>query len=100
MSPNAWAMPPIEFSEPGPPWVITTPNFSRPFIRLNPSAAMIAPRSCRNMMVRMPSAATASMRLLDGKQEIHSTPSSFKMRATASVTIIINSLSHHGSNTA
>ena len=31
----------------------------------------------------MPSAATASSRLLEGKQETHSTPSSFRMRATA-----------------
>ena len=27
LSPNAWAMPPWEFSAPGPPWVMTTPNF-------------------------------------------------------------------------
>ena len=78
----------MEFSEPGPPWVITTPNFSRSFIRLNPSAAIIAPRSCRNMIVRIPSLATASIRRLDGKHEIHSVPSSFNIRATASITFI------------
>ena len=49
--------------------MIITPNFLRLFIRLYPSAAMIAPRSCLNMIGRMPSWATASMRLLDGKHE-------------------------------
>src|SRR6266850_1108339 len=33
------------------------------------------------MIGRMPSLATASIKLLDGKHEIHSTPSVFKIRA-------------------
>ena len=34
LSLKAWAMPPMVFSEPGPPWVMVTPNFSRSFNRL------------------------------------------------------------------
>src|SRR5439155_1159002 len=86
---RACARPPMQFSEPGPPCVTITPNFLRLFIRLYPSAAMIAPRSCLNMIGRMPSWATASMRLLDGKHEIHSTPSVFKIRATAGGVFIL-----------
>ena len=78
----------MEFSEPGPPWVMTTPNFFRSLTRLNPSAAMIAPRSCRNMMVRMPSLATNSMSWLEGKHETHSTPSIFRTAATVSSTFM------------
>ena len=81
-------MPPIEFSDPGPPCVIVTPNFWRLFNRLNPSAAIRAPRSWRNIIVRIPSLATASIKLLEGKQEIHSTPSNFSILATASRTFI------------
>ena len=81
-------MPPMEFSEPGPPWVMTTPNLSRSFIRLNPSPAMTAPRSCLNMTVRIPSFATASMSSLDGKHDTHSTPSIFRIRATVSITFM------------
>ena len=88
LSLKAWAMPPIEFSDPGPPCVIVTPNFWRLFNRLNPSAAIRAPRSWRNIIVRIPSFATASIKLLEGKQEIHSTPSNFSILATASRTFI------------
>src|SRR6266480_4525690 len=42
LSANACARPPMQFSEPGPPCVTITPNFLRLFIRLYPSAAMIA----------------------------------------------------------
>ena len=78
----------LQFSDPGPPWVMMTPNFLRLLKRLNPSAAISAPRSCRNMMVRIPSLATTSISWLDGKQETHSTPSVFNIRATASNTFI------------
>ena len=46
--------------------MITTPNFWRLLARLNPSAAITAPRSCLNIIVRMPSSATDSIRLFDG----------------------------------
>ena len=66
LSLNACAMAPPEFSAPGPPWVMITPNFCRLFMREYPSAAMMAPRSWRNMVVLIPSWAACSMRLLDG----------------------------------
>ena len=73
----------MAFSAPGPPWVMTTPNAFRLFSRLKPSAAINAPRSWRNIKGRMPSWATASIRLLEGKQPIHSTPSVLRMLAMA-----------------
>ena len=91
LSAKACAKPPMEFSEPGPPWVITTPNLLRSCMRLNPSAAIKAPRSCRNMIGRMPSLATSSMRLFDGKHATHSTPSAFRSRATACSVFILGS---------
>ena len=82
----------MEFSEPGPPCEMATPNLFRSFMRLYPSAAMSAPRSCLNMTVRMPSLAKASINGLVGKQVTSSTPSVFRIRATASTTFIILSL--------
>jgi len=73
----------MAFSAPGPPWVMTTPNVFRLLSRLKPSAAISAPRSWRNIRGRMPSWATASIRLLDGKHPIHSMPSVFRMCAMA-----------------
>ena len=78
----------MEFSAPGCDWTATTPKRFRPLVRLNPSAAITAPRSWRNMTGRMPSRAAASISGLEGKQESHSTPSVLSIRAMSSVPFI------------
>ena len=51
--------------------------------RLYPSAMFTPARSCRVMMGRMPSIATASISVCAGNAAIHSTPSAFKIFAIA-----------------
>jgi hypothetical protein len=83
-SPQAWAIPPKEFSTPGPPCEAKTPHVLPFSIRLKPSAAMMPPRSWRKTIGRMPSFATASISGLEGKHAIHSTPSMRRILAMAS----------------
>ena len=59
-----------------------TPFFLPLLIRVYPSAMLIAVRSTLEIIGRIPASATASMRMLLGKQKTNSTPSCFRMFAT------------------
>jgi hypothetical protein len=61
----------------------------RPLLtRLKASAMLMTVRSSRATIGRMPAAAAASIRALEGKQKICSTPSRFRISATASPAFI------------